>query len=115
MIKKYFLLSILIGLLSACSSTRYYNLENVDTTNLSSLEKIRVQPTAVGKKTELSKLRITSLEETAMTIGAQGGLAWAADQMNSHMNADTKYLDSIFNFNAMVLSHGVMPPVLSRR
>jgi defect-in-organelle-trafficking protein DotC len=28
------------------------------------------------------------------------------------LEKDRGYLDSIFNFNAMVLSHGVMPPVL---
>ena len=47
-----------------------------------------------------------------MSIGAQGGLAWASDQLNVKLEQDRKYLDTIFNFNAMMLSHGVMPPVL---
>ncbi|MHB1222132.1 MAG: type IV secretory system conjugative DNA transfer family protein, partial [Gammaproteobacteria bacterium] len=48
----------------------------------------------------------------AMSIGAQGGLAWASEKINLQLNIDSKYLETIFNFNAMVLSHGVMPPVL---
>ena len=39
-------------------------------------------------------------------------LAWASEQINAQMKKDRKYLETIFNFNAMVLSHGVIPPVL---
>lgn len=104
-------LGILIpSILTACAPQE--NL-NIDTTNFSELENVRVRPLSHStRKTELSQLRVKSLEDIAMGIGAQGGLAWASDKMNGRMNKDTKYLDSIFNFNAMVLSHGVMPPVL---
>lgn len=109
--KKYFLF-IFFLLLTACGD-HPPNLDAIDTTSLSSLESVRVVPRAPStQRSELSKLRVTSLEDSAMTIGAQGGLAWASDQMNAKMAKDKKYLDSIFNFNAMVLSHGVMPPVL---
>lgn len=96
----------------ACSS-RQQNFENVDTTNLSQLERVQYQPRShSASKTELSGLRAKSLQDSSMSIGAQGGLAWAADQINVHLEKDKKYLDTIFNFNAMVLTHGVMPPVL---
>ncbi len=102
----------LLGMLAACSSHQQ-NLSNVDTANLSQLENVRFVPTqASATQLKLGRLRAKMLKETAMTIGAQGGLAWASDQINTQMNKDKKYLDSIFNFDAMVLSHGVLPPVL---
>ncbi len=111
--KKSILLSgLMLTMLTACA-THQQNFDNIDTTNLSQLEAVRVEalsPSAA--KTELSQLRIRSLQDSALAIGAQGGLAWASEQINAHLNKDRKYLDSIFNFNTMVLSHGVMPPVL---
>ncbi|TAK73422.1 MAG: type IV secretion system protein DotC, partial [Gammaproteobacteria bacterium] len=49
---------------------------------------------------------------SAMSIGAQGGLSWASDHINANLEKDRKYLESIYNFNGMMLSHGVIPPVL---
>ncbi|VVC75101.1 hypothetical protein AQUSIP_03770 [Aquicella siphonis] len=111
--RKCVLLSIFILIMLAGCAQSQQNLDNVDTANLSQLEKVRVDPlNPSASKTQLSSLRIKSLQDSAMSIGAQGGLAWASDQINSRMNQDRKYLDTIFNFNAMVLSHGVIPPVL---
>lgn len=112
--KKYILLSILTftTLLTACAHEQQ-NLDNVDTTNLAQLENVRVYPlTPSTQQTTLSQLRVKSLQDSAMSIGAQGGLAWAADKINARMERDDKYLNTIFNFDAMMLSHGVMPPVL---
>jgi len=98
--------------LSGCSQS---SITNVDTMNLSQLESVRVEPLRPSSSDttgSLSGLRVKSLKDSAMSIGAQGGLAWATDQMNEKLNIDSKYLDSVFNFNAMVLSHGVVPPVL---
>lgn len=106
------------SLLLLCSCTPYHDsLDNVDTTNLSQLEKVRVypmSPSGTPNKTEMGELRLKSLQDSAMSIGAQGGLAAAARQINERMNKDRKYLDSIFNFNGMMLSHGVIPPVLEQ-
>lgn len=111
MYKKSILLCFFF-LLTACGNHQQ-NLDNIDTTNLAQLESIKVTPMSrSGQRTELSQLRVKSLEDSAMSIGAQGGLAWASGRMNTRMSKDIKYLDSIFNFNAMVLSHGVIPPVL---
>jgi defect-in-organelle-trafficking protein DotC len=86
---------------------------NIDTGNLSQLENIRVQPRKSSPSaTELSQLRARSLRDTAMSLGAQGGLAFASEKLNESLEQNAKHLSSIFNFNAMVLSHGIMPPVL---
>lgn len=101
--------------LSGCASERQQSMDNVDTTNLSQLENVKIQPMSPSgstNQTSLSQLRAKSLQDSAMSIGAQGGLAWASDQINVKLDQDRKYLDSIFNFSAMVLSHGVVPPVL---
>lgn len=112
MIKKLLLSAIFFLLLNACSQ-KYENLASVDTANLQQLENVRVQERPPSdQKIGLSSLRSRSLIDSAMSIGAQGGLAWASNEMNRSMNEDRKYLDTIFNFNGMMLSHGVLPPVL---
>jgi defect-in-organelle-trafficking protein DotC len=113
--KKYLVFNIIFILLTACSSKHTQNLENVDTANLTQLANVRVEPQTPGsssQKTETSQLRIKSLQDSAMSIGAQGGLAWAAEHINIYLQKDRKYLESIYNFNGMMLSHGVLPPVL---
>lgn len=113
--KTFFVCMFILSLLTGCGSQRYQDLDNVDTTNLAQLESVRVAPRPhSGSKTELSQLRVKSLQDSAMSIGAQGGLAWASEAMNKRTEKDRKYLDSIFNFNAMMLSHGVIPPVLEQ-
>lgn len=117
MVKQDRLLGIFIlGLLVSCSMTnRYYDYETIDTGNLYQLERVRANPrspTSSSKRIELSAMRIKVLEDSAMSIGAQAGLAWASSAINAKTKSDKKYLDSIFNFNGMMLSHGVIPPVL---
>lgn len=105
-----------ISILSACSHTTK-NLDNVNTLDIRQLENIRVtpsSPSSSGTKTDMSSLRLKVLQESAMSISAQSGLAWSANEINTRLLKDAKYLDSIYNFNAMMLSHGVMPPVLEQ-
>jgi defect-in-organelle-trafficking protein DotC len=99
--------------LSACAS-RQQNLDNVNTTNMSQLENVRVDatPGSSTSKNELSQLRAKSLRDTAMSLGAQAGLASASEQINKHTEKRRKDLESIYNFNALMLNHGVLPPVL---
>lgn len=114
MAKKHILVSIILLLLASCS--RHQQNLDVDTAKLSSLESVRVQPLPKDGDgaNGLSSLRAKSLRDSAMSLGAQGGLAWASSQMNEKLEQDNKYLDTIYNFYAMVLSHGVIPPVLEQ-
>lgn len=112
--KKCVLLSLfLLLLLTACGQNQQ-NLDEVNTTNLSDLENVQYQPIppSSSPSTQVSGLRLKVLQDSALSIGAQGGLSWASDQMNIRMDQDRRYLDTIFNFNAMMLTHGVIPPVL---
>src|SRR5689334_15322063 len=90
---KYLFLSILIlNMLTACS-TPSTNL-NIDTANLGELESVRVYPPppGTGRESGIGNLRADALQDFAMGIGAQGGLAWASEQINTRMEQDSKYL-----------------------
>lgn len=60
----------------------------------------------------ISTIRTTALQETALSLGAQGGLACRARQVNCLLTQNSKSLDRIFNFNLMMLPHNIVPPVL---
>ncbi|MDR3492917.1 MAG: type IV secretion system DotC family protein [Gammaproteobacteria bacterium] len=99
------------SLLSACSL--YHPRSDVDTTNLGQLQGVMAGTYTGGLSgAEIGQLRYKALEDTAMSLGAQGGLASASQQINVSLEKDRKHLDNIFNFNGMILSHGVLPPVL---
>jgi len=104
------LLCILFLLLSACSSTN--TPQSTDTTNLSQLETLSQDAARKALSNQIGQMRNKVLSDTAMSLGAQGGLTWASEKINEQLKKDQKYLDNIFNFNGMMLSHGVMPPVL---
>jgi defect-in-organelle-trafficking protein DotC len=106
---------LLLTLLTSCSLFRSNsNLSNVDTGSLSQLENLKVRPiqSSTTNRNELSQLRIRSLRDTAMSVGAQGGLSYGSQELNAQLDQDREYLSTIFNFGAMMLSHGVLPPVL---
>jgi len=60
----------------------------------------------------VGKIRLSALRDTATALGAQGGLAWRADQIDCVLKAQQKKLDQVYNFRALVLQDNVMPPVL---
>lgn len=58
-------------------------------------------------------IRYGAIQEIAMSFGAQGGLAFRAHQLNEITQCQAANLDQIFNFNALMLKHNVLPPVLA--
>lgn len=95
-------------MLSGCMRTaRVYG----DTNSLSGLQQIHVtqgrEPT--GK---INEIRYTALKTTALTLGAQSGLAYRAAQIQQILEKDDAKLNQIFNFRRMILAHNVVPPVL---
>jgi len=63
-------------------------------------------------KTRVSPMRAQALRDTALSIGARGGLAWRAAQINDILKQKESYLRRIFNFNAIMLDDSILPPVL---
>lgn len=110
--KSGILVSVLALLLSACFSQHTSQIR-ADTTDRLNLQALQNHPkSAANKRDTLSPLRAKMLKETALALAAQGSLAATSRDMNAQMEQDRKYLDTIFNFSAMMLSHGVLPPVL---
>jgi defect-in-organelle-trafficking protein DotC len=112
--KKSSILCAFFVLLTGCSSHHLQNIDSIDTSNLSQLERVQVpvRDRSTGGRDGLSGMRVRSIKDTSLSIGAQGGLAWSSQAMNIWLEKERKYLDSVFNFNALMLEHGVMPPVL---
>jgi len=106
MIKTQKLIPILICIfLSACASSGSTNTEN-----LSDLKNMH----ATGRLADDSNgvIRAQALQDTALSIGAQAGLTWRANQINIVLQEHSKELDQVFNFNRLMLSDHVLPPVL---
>src|SRR3990167_5231531 len=108
--KTYRILVIIIAaLLTACM----HHKQDVDPTNLNDLENMSTEISRTpAEELKISRIRIKALEEAAMSIGAQGGLASTSKEINARLEKDKWYLETIYNFNGMMLSHGVLPPVL---
>jgi len=108
--KQHALIAIItLGLLTACTHSQ----KNIDPTNINDLQNLSAEASGIPAASEVSQIRLKALEDTAMSLGAQGGLAWASQQINKRTEKDKWYLETIYNFNGMMLSHGVLPPVLA--
>src|SRR5580704_11265418 len=104
------LVIVLSALLIACSSSRT-NLG--DTGSLAGLQAMaNGKYVRAQKKQKISKIREMALKETALSLGAQSGLAWRAKQIDQELTRQSRKLDAIFDFNALVLEHNILPPVL---
>lgn len=60
----------------------------------------------------IGALRAQALRETALSLGARGGLAERALQINSTLLNYEPLLDRVFQFNGMLLDDNILPPVL---
>jgi len=66
-----------------------------------------------GHKARIGTIRNQALRDTALSMGARGGLAWRANQINDILLKQEKFLNRVFNFNSMLLEKNVLPPVLT--
>lgn len=60
----------------------------------------------------IGALRAQALRETALSLGARGGLAERALQINNTLLNYEPLLDRVFQFNGMLLDDNILPPVL---
>lgn len=60
----------------------------------------------------INSIRLTALRETATSLGARGALAWRSYHINKALDAEASYLDRVFNFNQLLLTSNVLPPIL---
>tara|TARA_B100001093_G_scaffold513368_1_gene585156 strand:- start:18997 stop:19755 length:759 start_codon:yes stop_codon:yes gene_type:complete len=60
----------------------------------------------------INKVRLQAIQETATGLGAKGALAWRSKLINQSLTKEQSHLEGMFNFNQLLLSHNVLPPVL---
>ena len=83
--------------LVACSTTQpnYQTVGNLN--NLNQLQNLHAK--ATPSKKQMTGLHAQALQDIAMSIGAQAGLAWRSEQINQVLSKNASNLDRIFNFN----------------
>lgn len=60
----------------------------------------------------IATMRSEALRDTAIAIGAQGGLAWRAERIDCVLKNKQRHLDRIYEFNSLILNKNILPPVL---
>jgi len=65
-----------------------------------------------GKKHDQNAMRYQAIRDTALGLGARGGLASRATHINQLLLKHEPLLYRLFNFYAMLLDKNVLPPVL---
>lgn len=103
----------IIYCLAIISSILMFGCSNKTTNSSNSKEQHDLKVTS-SKKQDLAinSLRVQALRDTALSIGARGGLAWGTKNIHTILAKQQKYLDRIFNFYALLIEDNVLPPVL---
>lgn len=109
-IHKIFILSL--SLLVACTATQTQVGDTDTLIGLKAMAYARKPNSKKATKAQTGKIREMALRETALSLGAQAGLAYRAKHIDDQLVRQTRNLDSIFDFNSLTLEHNVLPPVL---
>ncbi len=96
-------------ILACCSSNKQVG----DTGSLAGLQ---AMGSSTGGKSRgmpsMGKIKEMALKETALSLGAQSALAWRAKYVDDQLIKQSRNLDAIYDFNALILEHNILPPVL---
>lgn len=99
-----------LALLVACTSQ---NKLPGDTSSLAGLQAMaNTKSKKATRRQNTSRIREMALRETALSLGAQSGLAWRAQIIDDHLTKQARRLDAVYDFNALILEHNILPPVL---
>jgi len=111
-ISRWFSFLLLFFCLAACNTTppNYKAVGRLD--SLNQLQDLHAQAIPATKDKEITGIHAQALQDIAMSVGAQAGLAWRSKNINSELTSHARNLDRIFNFNLMLLDNNVVPPVL---
>ncbi len=104
-------IALIALLLAACASA--INKQVGDTGSLAGLQAMKnTKSKAARNMPTTGKIREMAIKETALSLGAQSGLAWRAKFIDDQLGRQARNLDAIYDFNALILEHNVLPPVL---
>jgi defect in organelle trafficking protein DotC len=67
----------------------------------------------VDGNNQINPIRLAAIRETATQLAATGALAWRSEQIDRSLAKQGTHLDTIFNFNRMILHKNVLPPVVA--
>ncbi|MCP4475875.1 MAG: type IV secretion system DotC family protein [Gammaproteobacteria bacterium] len=95
-------------LITGCALNREHG--KVHYTNLRALESLTKHSKSSAAAS--NGIRIQALKDTALSIGAQGGLTWQARRLNKAVLEHQSQLDQLFNFTHLMIEGKVQPPVL---
>lgn len=85
----------------------------VDPTIPNQLQDLRqMRKSRLNKQEKVSKMREQILRDTALSLGAQAGMAWRAQQLNALVSIYKTPLSRVFNFYPLLLEKAVLPPIL---
>jgi len=98
--------------LASCAKSRHSYVSG-DTDSIENLQKMGNPANHnTSKEAEAKKIRYVAIQETALSVGAQSGLAWRSKHIDEQLQKQKNTLDGIYNFNALILDNNVLPPVL---
>jgi defect in organelle trafficking protein DotC len=108
LIKLIISLTLIISI-SGCG----WNKQTGNTDSLAGLKAMSTTKRATNiSKKQMGRIREEALKETALSLGAQSGLAHRADEIDDNLLKQARNLDKIYNFTALMLEHNIQPPVL---
>ena len=102
-------LTIVFCLIGCASSNKQVG----DTSSLAGLQAMAgAKSSSSATKATTGKIREMAIKETALSLGAQSGLAYRAKYIDDQLIKQARNLDTIYNFNSLILEHNILPPVL---
>lgn len=86
------------------------------TGNTDSLEGLQAMSSPSGSRAKklasMGRIREMALKENALSLGAQAALAARAKKIDDDLIKQQRQLDAIYDFNALIIEHNILPPVL---
>ena len=105
------LIACIAIMLVACSSSS--NRLPGNTGSLAGLQAMaNTQTKKAQRRQSMGKIREMALRESALSLGAQSGLAWRARIIDDKLTKQARNLDAVYDFNSLILEHNILPPVL---
>lgn len=99
---------LVIGLLCGCQSAP----KESSAQPVASLKSLQTLSSTNSSTLKIGHIRVQALRDTALSIGARGGLAFQANRLNQLLVKQEALLYRVFNFRALMLEKNVLPPVL---
>lgn len=104
---------LLAGFVIACTPKAYGPAGDTESlSGLKAMSTTRKGSERQATRASQSKIREMALRETALSLGAQAGLASRAKSIDDQLVKQTRHLDAIFDFKSLILDNNILPPVL---